>query len=77
MTFQSPFVAVAVCASDVLVDPLDRVADLGVHFGRRENELVDRNLYRLRLRRDGQRPTAQSNAARTIRLGVMAEFLLT
>jgi hypothetical protein len=36
---------------DVLVDPCDRIADLGFDFRRREDELVDCNLNYVRARR--------------------------
>jgi hypothetical protein len=36
-----------------VIDPRDGVADLGFDFHRREDELVDRNLNRCCVRRDG------------------------
>src|SRR6266480_5790970 len=43
------------CGMDenVLVDPFDGVADLDRSLRRRDNEILHRNLNRLRMRRDG------------------------
>jgi len=41
---------------DVFVDPCDRITGLGFDFRRREEELIDCNLNRVRARRNGFYP---------------------
>src|SRR5439155_16300932 len=50
----------------VLVDPFDGVADLGRNFGRREHQIVDRDLDRRRMRRNLYRSEQQGGHSKQI-----------